>query len=111
MSSLCYRLILCLPLLSADAPLAPLGRKLDDCELGNHCGMPQRLSDFCDSPILALVFLGTECPLAGLYAERVNELDQEFGHRGVRFLGIDANQQDSAAEIDAFAKTHALRFP
>jgi peroxiredoxin len=114
MSALCCQLILCLPLLSADAPSSPasaIGQKLTDCELGDDGGAPQRLSDFRDKPILVLVFLGTECPLAGLYAQRLAELDQQFAQRGVQIIGIDSNQQDSAAEIVAFARDHALRFP
>lgn len=113
MSSLCCQLVLCLPLLSADASSSSptLGQKIADCEVGHVDGTIRRLSDFRDKPILALVFLGTECPLAGLYAQRLNELDEQFAARGVQFIGIDANQQDSAAEIATFARDHVLRFP
>ncbi|MBW8883220.1 MAG: redoxin domain-containing protein, partial [Planctomycetia bacterium] len=98
-------------MLSADAPSPPLGQRFNDDVLSDIAGTPQQLSDFREASILALVFLGTECPLAGLYVQRLNELDEQFAHRGVRIIGIDANQQDSAAEITAFARDHALRFP
>src|SRR6476620_4851900 len=99
MSSLRCQLVLCLPLLAADAPSLLVEQELNRCELNDCQGKAVRLSDFRDARIVALVFLGTECPLAGLYAHRLNELDEQFAHRGVQIIGIDANQQDSAAEI------------
>ncbi len=111
MYSLCCQLVLCLPLLSADAASAPPGRKLSDCTLGKCDGAPRRLSDFESAKIVALVFLGAECPLAGLYAQRLNELNEKFGQRGLQIIGVDSNQQDTADEIAAFARDHGLRFP
>ena len=57
------------------------------------------------------VFLGAECPLANLYAARLNRLAIEFKERGVRFIGINSNLQDSMAELGAYAKKHELVFP
>ena len=56
-------------------------------------------------------FLGAECPLANLYAARLNRLAIEFKERGVRFIGINSNLQDSMAELGAYAKKHELVFP
>jgi hypothetical protein len=39
------------------------------------------------------------------------ELAEEYGPRGVAFVGIDANQQDSLAEIAHYARTHGIDFP
>ncbi|HVA48759.1 MAG TPA: redoxin domain-containing protein [Pirellulales bacterium] len=61
--------------------------------------------------ILVLAFLGVECPLSKLYAPRLAELAGEFANVGVRIVGIDSNQQDSLAEIDAFTRLHRLPFP
>jgi peroxiredoxin len=111
MSSLCSQLVICVSLLSADTPPVLLDQKLSEVVLGNDGNAAKQLSDFRDSTILVLVFLGIECPLASLYAQRLNELDEQFADRGVRIIGIDANQQDSAAEMVAFARSHVLRFP
>ncbi|MCO8124376.1 redoxin domain-containing protein [Stieleria sp. TO1_6] len=56
-------------------------------------------------------FLGTECPLAQLYGSRLQSLADRYGDQGVQFLGVNSNIQDSPAEIDAYAKQHAIRFP
>ncbi|MCE9603700.1 MAG: redoxin domain-containing protein [Planctomycetia bacterium] len=60
---------------------------------------------------LVVVFLGVECPLSKLYAERLNELAAEFEPRGARFLAVDSNPQDSPADLRAFVRTHSLRIP
>ena len=58
-----------------------------------------------------LAFLGTECPLAKLYAPRLAALAKEYESRGVVFVGIDANRQDAATEIAAYARQHGIEFP
>src|SRR5687767_11158057 len=37
---------------------------------------------------VALVFLGTECPVARQYLPRLNELSEEFRSQGVKILGV-----------------------
>src|SRR5687767_11831149 len=44
-------------------------------------------------------FLGSECPLARLYAPRLAELAAQFAPHGVRFVGIDSNCQDSTEDL------------
>ena len=62
-----------------------------------------------DSELTVVCFLGTECPLAKLYAPRLNELASEFS--SVRFLGVNSNVQDSAEDVSAYAAKHKLTFP
>ena len=56
-------------------------------------------------------FLGDECPLARLYAGRLEQIAQEYGPQGVTVLGVNANRQDALTEIAAFARQHSLTFP
>ncbi|MCA9139323.1 MAG: redoxin domain-containing protein [Planctomycetales bacterium] len=58
-----------------------------------------------------LCFLGTECPLARLYGPRLQSLADQYTDKGVAFLGVNSNLQDSPAEIDAYAKEHSVTFP
>ena len=62
-------------------------------------------------PYRVVCFLGVECPLANLYAPRLNRLATEFKDRGVRFVGINSNLQDSMPELAAYVKKHELVFP
>src|SRR5262249_53673125 len=56
-------------------------------------------------------FLGTECPLAKLYAPRLQELAAQYETKGIGFVAIDSNQQDSLAKIVKFAGDSKIDFP
>ena len=67
-------------------------------------------ADQYDEPILVLAFLGTECPLAKVYSNRLNDLHQQFPKDKVRLIGVDSNLQDTSHEIAKFARHHQLSF-
>ena len=79
--------------------------------LKDYRGQPFDLAKAAQDKIVVLAFLGTECPLAKLYAPRLSELAKEYEPRGVIFVGIDANRQDAATEIAAYARHHGVEFP
>jgi len=87
------------------------GRTIEPFTLADHWGKQHKLVDLADKRVVVVAFLGTECPLAKLYASRLNELVAEFSPQGVAFLAIDSNQQDSLEEIAAFVRTHDLKLP
>ena len=61
--------------------------------------------------LTVVCFLGTECPLAKLYAGRLQILSETFKDQNVRFVGINSNRQDSADELAQFAKSQGITFP
>ncbi|MDG1873280.1 MAG: redoxin domain-containing protein [Mariniblastus sp.] len=61
--------------------------------------------------LTVLYFTGLECPLAKLYAPRMVALASNYEAQSVRFLGINSNQQDSMAELAAFAEEYKMTFP
>ncbi len=79
--------------------------------LKDYRGKLHTLSDFKESKFVVAVFLGTECPLAKLYAPRLAKLHDEFSSQGVSFIGINSNQQDSLTEIAGHARRHGIPFP
>ena len=88
-----------------------VGELVKNFELQDFRGKEVTLHDFADKDCLVVAFLGTECPLAKLYAPRLNELSREFGEQGVGFVGINSNTQDSITEIAAYARIHDISFP
>lgn len=88
-----------------------LGQKVDAFVLADTKGNPRSLADFADRDIVVLAFLGTDCPLAKLYAPRLNRLAKEYAERGVAVVGVDSNQQDAPSKIDHYVRTHELDFP
>ena len=57
-----------------------------------------------------VVFVGTECPLAKLYASRLDDIESMFNGQ-VRVVGVSSNQQDSLDDLKRFKKNHNVNFP
>lgn len=96
---------------SSTLSAAPLGQKISDFTLRDYRGMERSLSDYDDHEAVVVVFVGTDCPLAKLYAPRLEEMAQKYGPHGVAFLAINANRQDSIAKVAAFARVHKVTYP
>src|ERR1700722_14656611 len=99
-------------LLSAgtDGPSSPVGKHVDVSALA-YCLGADAVAGWKQSRANVVVFLGTECPLAQRYSSRLAELSEKYRGQGVRFFGIDANQQDSLAAIAHFVQLHKIPFP
>ncbi len=93
------------------AEMSRVGKKIDDFTLKSQFGKEYALSDFADQDVVVVTFLGTECPLAKLYAPRLVALDEQFDDARVAFVGIDSNRQDSIQEIESFAQRNGIKFP
>lgn len=87
-------------------------RRIDPAQfsLRDTSAKPTRITLPARGQLLVLAVLGAECPLAKLYAPRLQELSEMYGQR-VRWIGVDANAQDSLRDLQEYATTHELRFP
>ncbi len=90
---------------------AAVGHAVEQFELRDLQGVTYSLAELRDAPVVVVVFMGVECPLAKLYAPRLSELSQEYGKRGVVFLAVDSNAQDSLAEMSHFARAYQMTIP
>jgi peroxiredoxin len=96
----------------ADSKLTtPVGRKVEDFKLRDYRGAERSLQEFSNYKAVVVAFLGAECPLAKQYGPRLVELAKEFEPRGVAFVGIDSNQQDSISAITRYAREAGINFP
>lgn len=62
-------------------------------------------------PIVVLVFLGAKCPLARLYAPRLEAMHERWRSQGVLIVGVDSNDGDTTAQVAEFARQHELSYP
>lgn len=85
-----------------------IGTHIESFELTDFRGRTYRSEEFKEAPAVAIVFLGTQCPLAKLYAARVRELQEQYEAAGVVFLAVDPNVQDSLEMMAAFARKQKL---
>lgn len=88
-----------------------VGRRIHDFTLPDFHGQPRQLAELAQRELLVVAFLGTECPLARLYAPRLQQLADQYADRGVHFIAIDANDQDTLTEMAAFARQYGLAIP
>ncbi|HEX3726068.1 MAG TPA: redoxin domain-containing protein [Pirellulales bacterium] len=108
-SSICAALW-CIGLANAGV-MPQLGKKVADFSLQDFRGKAHALSDMKEAKFVVVAFLGAECPLSKLYAPRMVELAKQYESKGVAFLGVDSNRQDSVTAMAHFAKTHQVEFP
>jgi peroxiredoxin/mono/diheme cytochrome c family protein len=64
-----------------------------------------------DQKALVVVFIGIECPINNGYMPRLTELRAKYGSKGVGFVAINSNQQDSPKAVAEHAKKFELPFP
>jgi peroxiredoxin len=69
------------------------------------------LADFKDKKAVVVVFTGTECPISNAYLPRLAELHKEYASKGVQFLAVNSNSQDTADVVAAHAKKFEIPFP
>ena len=89
----------------------PVGKKIENFSLPDQRGSEHSLDEFKKSSVVVIAFIGTECPLAKLYGPRLAELAEKYKTRGVSFIAIDSNRQDSLKEISAYAHSSGILFP
>src|SRR4051794_5704691 len=99
------------PALAEAAPHSSLGRPISDFTLNDSTGAKRSLAEWKEQPVLVVVFLGTECPLAKHYARRLAEIDAKYTNRGVQIIGINSNQQDTLQELAVYGKKFEVKFP
>ncbi len=109
---LCSISFFTMPCHSADpSGIDSQSKRIPDFALEDYRGKTHQLKDYADKPIVVVAFLGTECPLAKLYALRLEELRESWDGQNVALIAIDTNSQDSLAEIAAFCRRQGVGFP
>ncbi|MFC6997529.1 redoxin domain-containing protein [Rufibacter roseus] len=67
-----------------------VGVKVEDFTLKNLQGQAVPLSSFNDAQLVVVVFTSVKCPYAKSYEARLQQLDQTYAGRGVRFVYVNA---------------------
>lgn len=93
-----------------EAQAARIGDRFEVSSLETTGGAEWGLEEVREAELLVVAFVGTECPLAKLYSERLGGLAKSYDQR-VAWVFVDPNSQDSLAEMAAFAKQLSLPGP
>lgn len=84
------RLLISAALAIATAATVPaVAAEIADFTLPDHLGKNHALSEMADCELVVVAFLGTECPLAKLYAGRLQRIANDYADRSVAVVAVD----------------------
>ncbi|MGK9369237.1 thioredoxin family protein [Melioribacter sp. Ez-97] len=92
------------------AVITTSGQKAENFKLKDYNGKEYQLSDFKDSKAIVIMFIATQCPISNAYNSRMVELYNDYKDKGVSFVGINSNKQESVEEIKEHAKENGFEF-
>jgi peroxiredoxin len=92
-------------------PALKIGQQIGDFTLKDTEGKEWSLRGLKEPRAIVVLFLGAECPINNAYMPRLGELHKEFAAKGVQFLAINSNTQDTPDRVAAHARKHAIPFP
>jgi peroxiredoxin len=100
-------------MLSAGALLAQefmVGSKVTDFQVQDLDGKPVAFSAL-RGPVTVVTFIATQCPVSNGYNQRMNALFNDYSAKGVKFIFVNANQNERASEVRQHAKNVGFAFP
>ena len=106
------RLYLCLALLAGFAcgQEFKLGAKVSDFTLQELSGKQVRFADL-RGPLTVVTFISVQCPISNAYNDRMNAVYRDYSAKGVKFIFLNANRTESAADVQQHAKDVGFVFP
>ncbi|MCA9017101.1 MAG: redoxin domain-containing protein, partial [Planctomycetaceae bacterium] len=108
---LCLLVLVSSNALSANEKAEPAPSNLLTFRLPTADGGIVELTEKPQQKVTVVCFLGAECPLARLYGPKLNEMSAAYESQGVKFIGVNSNQQDSLEDVKKYVKRYEIRFP
>jgi peroxiredoxin len=94
-----------------ELPPAKTGTAIANFTLKDGTDKPWSLDDVKASKAVVVAFLGVECPVNNGYLPHLAELHATYAGKGVTFVGINSNWQDSALKVRGHAEANKIPFP
>lgn len=85
------------------------GSRVADFGLKDVNGADVRLSSL-SGDVTVIAFIATKCPVSNAYNERMKALYDDYAPKGVKFVFINSNSTEPAAEVAGHMKTHGFPF-
>jgi peroxiredoxin len=87
-----------------------VGGQVFKLDLQDITGKKWAIGDLKGHKAVVVLFLGTECPVNNAFMPRLGELHKAYSEKGVLFVAINSNVQDTPAKISEHAKEFAIPF-
>lgn len=84
--------------------------KAENFVLPDYNGVKHTLTDYKDAKAVVLMFIATQCPVSNGYNGRMVSLFNDYNDKGIVFIGINSNKQESVDEVKQHAKDHGFEF-
>ncbi|HEV2664894.1 MAG TPA: redoxin domain-containing protein [Blastocatellia bacterium] len=92
------------------APTQPtVGQAAPDFTLADLSGKTHSLKDYRGKTVV-VSFISARCPISNAYKDRIRAIADEYAKRGVAFLGVNSNADESLEEMRAYAAKNNLDF-
>ena len=85
--------------------------KAENFTLKDYSGKSHSLSDYKDSTAVVVMFIATQCPVSNDYNNRMAALYKDYTEKGIAFLAINSNKQESVEEISTHSQKNGFQFP
>jgi len=87
-----------------------LGSKVGDFTIKDVAGNPVQFSSL-RGDVTVITFIATKCPISNDYNERMKALYKDYTPRAVKFVFINPNSTEPAAEVAEHAGKWSFEFP
>ena len=87
-----------------------VGGRIADFTLTDAHGQPVAISPG-KGDVMVVMFISTICPVSNSYNVRINYLQRDYSPKGVKFVFINANQNESSTQVEAHARSAGFAFP
>lgn len=93
-----------------------IGDRAPDFNLPGVDGKSHSLASFADKKILAVIFSCNHCPYVQGWEDRLIQIQEDYGPRGVRLVAVNSNEtknypEDSFDKMVVRAKEKKINFP
>ncbi|MBI4715887.1 MAG: thioredoxin family protein [Nitrospirae bacterium] len=96
--------------------MVPLGSPAHEFTLPGIDGKTDSLNSFHNGKVLVVVFMCNHCPYVKATIHRLIAIQEDYGDRGVRLVGINPNDaasfpEDAFAKMKVYAREWGMNFP
>ena len=88
-----------------------IGAKAPGFALPDVSGKVHSLAQYLDNKYVVVMFIATQCPVSNAYNDRMAKLYADYASKGIAFVGINSNRQESVEEVAQHSKAHGFLFP
>jgi len=107
-----FTLLLPLLVFAGELKYMKIGEEVPSFALKNYDGKAYSLDTIKkQNKFTVLMYIATECPVSNAYNERMVKLYDTFTKRGVAFVGINSNKQETIDAISSHSKERGFKFP